>query len=256
MSQATPQDLRDLLRHRAIWAARPELREVYGEFFRRLLIEVADRGPILEVGAGPGFLKESSRRVISTDVVPSPWIDGRCDATRLPFRTGSLGGIVALDVIHHLPRPLEFLKEAGRVLGEGGRLAAIEPWISPASWWMYRWFHHEDCSLPRDLDRPFEGEGKEAMVGNCALPYALVKAHPLGYGELRAVRREPFLALPYLSTLGFRRERPMPRLCLSIARAMERALGPARRVAATRILLVWERAGAPQASLAGSLPSW
>ncbi len=247
MSQATPQDLRDLLRHRAIWAVRPELREVYGEFFRRLLAEVADRGAILEVGAGPGFLKESAGWVISTDVVPAPWIDGRCDATRLPFRSGSLGGIVALDVIHHLPRPLEFLTEAGRVLGHGGRLVAIEPWISPCSWWMYRWFHHEDCSIPRNLALPFEGEGKEAMVGNCALPYALLKAHPLGYGPLRVIRREPFLGIPYLSTLGFRRERPMPRLCLSVAQVMERALGAARGVAATRALLVWEKGGTPAA---------
>ncbi len=77
--------------------------------------------------------------------------------------------------------------------------------------------------------------------------YALLKAHPLGYGPLRVVRKEPFIGIPYLSTLGFRRERPMPRLCLSVAHAMERALGAARGVAATRALLVWEKGGTPPA---------
>ena len=49
------------------------------------------------------------------------------DATRLPFADGSFDAIVAQHVIEHFDRPDELLREWGRVLADGGRIAVATP---------------------------------------------------------------------------------------------------------------------------------
>jgi SAM-dependent methyltransferase len=194
----------------------------------------------LELGAGPGLMKQRWPEVIASDLAPQHWLDLACDGCRLPFQDGTLGAIVMLDVIHHLPEPLNFLSEAARVLRPGGRLVAIEPWITPASWVLYRYFHHEDCELGVDLAAPFRSTRKPAYEGNAAIPFQLTRI--AGQGPMRLVESQPFLGLEYLATLGFQRRKPVPRAMLRGAAALERLLGPLGRWNATRALLVWERA--------------
>jgi SAM-dependent methyltransferase len=198
--------------------------------------------PIVEIGAGPGFFKEYCPQLISTDVISTPYVDVVCDAGSLPFQSGSVGALVMVDVLHHLPKPLEFLAEAGRILHPGGRIAMIEPWITVPSYLLYRYFHHEDCSLAVDVRRPFGEVGKEAFDGNAALPFKLLKQYKPGAPSLRLLQAAPFLGLPYLATLGFRRARPIPQTLLGMARVCERFLSPLRKFVATRILIVWEHA--------------
>src|SRR5208282_1250180 len=127
MSTASPppSDLEFIARHRSVWAARPELRAVYHEFFAELLGAVQGRAPVVELGAGPGLFKEYHPRLISTDVILTRWVDVVCDACALPFPAQSVGALVMLDVLHHLPRPLEFMAEATRVLAPGGLMVMI-----------------------------------------------------------------------------------------------------------------------------------
>ena len=49
------------------------------------------------------------------------------DATRLPFESGRFDAVLIRDLLHHLPRPLDALAEAARVLRPGGALFLIEP---------------------------------------------------------------------------------------------------------------------------------
>ena len=234
-------DLEFIQRHRSVWAARPELRAVYHEFFAELLRMVQGRAPIVELGAGPGFFKEYYPGLISTDVIPTRWVDVVCDAGALPFPSESVGAMVMLDVLHHLPRPLDFMAEASRVLKPGGLIAMIEPWITPFSYLLYRYFHHEDCTLHVDLRCPFAACRKNAFDGNATIPYKLAQHYHHEPGELRLARQEPFLGLPYLATLGFKRARPLPGSLIRAARFCEKMLGPLGRWNATRALLVWEK---------------
>jgi SAM-dependent methyltransferase len=242
MTQVAMSDHEVIRQHRIIWAARPELRAVYQEWFTQLLRCVEGLHPIVEIGAGPGFFKAYFPQLISTDVVPTPYIDVVCDAGSLPFQSGSVGALVMVDVLHHLPKPLEFLAEAGRILHPGGRLAMIEPWITAPSYLLYRYFHHEDCSLAVDVRYPFGELRKRAFDGNAAIPFKLLKQFKPVAPALRLLQAEPFLGLPYLTTFGFKRVRPIPQTLIGIARVCERFLSPLRKFVATRILVVWEHA--------------
>jgi len=240
MTQLVMSDHEVVRRHRTIWAARPELRAVYHEWFAQLLHCVEGLHPIVEIGAGPGFFKEYFPQLISTDVVLTSYDDIVCDAASLPFQSGSVGALVMLDVLHHLPQPLAFLAEAGRVLRPGGRLAMIEPWITVPSYFLYRYFHHEDCSLKVDVRCPFGEVGKQAFDGNAAIPFKLLKRCNPGALSLRLVHADPFLGLPYLATMGFQRACPIPQTLIEITRVAERFLSPLRKFVATRIRIVWE----------------
>jgi hypothetical protein len=116
-----------------------------------------------------------------------------------------------------------------------------EPWITPFSYLLYRYFHHEDCTLDIDLRRPFEAGRKKAFDGNAAIPYKLARRFHREPGTLRLARQEPFLGLPYLATFGFKRSRPLPGRLIRAARFCEKMLGPLGRWNATRALLVWEK---------------
>ena len=228
-------------RHRAAWQARPELRLVYREWFDRLLVAAGARHPVVEVGSGPGFFKAAAPALIATDVRPDPALDVRCDAGALPFRAASLGAIVMVDALHHLPRPLDFLAEAARALRPGGRLAMIEPWITLPSWVLYRFFHHEQCRLRVDLARPFAADAKGVLEGNAAIPYLVLGRLRDAGLPFHLVRAEPFVALPYLATFGFKVGRPLPALLQRAARGGERLLAPLTRWLATRIFVVLEK---------------
>src|SRR5262249_2481278 len=162
-----------------------ELSAVYRDWFNRLLAPLQNHRPIVELGGGPGLLKSEAPYVVSTDVVALPWLDIVCDASSLPFRTGTIGGLLMVDFLHHLPKPLLFLAEAGRALQRGGRLAAIEPWISPVSYMIYRWFHHEQCRLRVHLSTPFGKDTKQPLDGNSAIPYKLLQSRAMEHLPFR-----------------------------------------------------------------------
>src|SRR5262249_9315041 len=139
--------------------------------------------------------------------------------------------------------PLAFLAEAARILRPGGRLAMVEPWITPPSWVLYRFFHQEDCRLGVDLERPFGAAPKAALDGNAAIPYlALARARRDGL-PLRVLRAGPCRGLPSPAPCAFRVRRPPPRAWAALGRAGEPVPRPARRWLATRALVVLEKSG-------------
>lgn len=238
-------------KHRRVWQQKRVLQRIYTqEFFARLVSYRKKDGACVEVGAGPGFFKEFFPELVSTDVVWSPWLDLVSDAQNLPFRTSSVSNIFGLDVLHHVATPMNFLLEAQRVLVPGGRQILIEPWITPFSYLVYRYFHQEDCILsarPWELHEPQPPSAKKAFDSNQAIPYLLfgprnrrqtLDALP-GFSLLVV---EPVCLFAYLLSMGFKPINLLPDFLYPVVSKIERATLPLwRSLAALRVLIVLEK---------------
>ena len=123
----------------------------------------------VELGAGPGNLKNHLAQAITSDLAPSPWINLVCDGYELPFPDGSLSHLVLLDVFHHLEAPNAFLREARRALAPAGRVILFEPYVSWSSLPVYAWLHHEPVAWRAPInfaDTPPRASGYHAAQGN------------------------------------------------------------------------------------------
>ncbi len=240
-----------LLRHRRIWEQKPILRRVYNdEFFARLLAARKQDGLSVEVGAGPGFLKQFAPEIVSTDLIWCPWLDAIADAQQLPFRSNNVTNVFGLDMLHHLATPMTFLGEVSRVLVPGGRLILVEPWITPFSYFIFRFLHQERCDLsetPWLSNQAGAIPEKMAFDGNQAIPYLLFgprhRSSTLGsLPELKLLALEPFCLFAYLLSGGFKPMNLLPESLYPALSKFERATAPLwRRIAALRVLLVLEK---------------
>ena len=248
--------LERLEEHRRLWEGKPELRAVYRVWFDQLLSGIPEGTRVLEVGSGPGLLAPAARderpdlRWISSDLLRAPWNDLVADAAQVPLATGSVGAVVGLDVLHHLPKPADFFREAARVLGGAGELRLVEPWITPFGWVIYRFFHQEDCRLGVDPWDPFP-PGKDSFDGNAAVPWRLVRLtrpwdwRHLGFEPPRWRRSNTFT---YLLSLGFRERSLLPAGLVRPLLLLDRLTRPLVPLTALRALLVWESRSEPLAS--------
>jgi SAM-dependent methyltransferase len=243
--------LERLLDHRRLWRIKPVLAGVYEPWFAALLAAAPPRAQVLEVGAGPGWLKEAARkrradlRWIASDLHPAPWNTVAADAGRLPFAAESFDAVVGLDVLHHLAAPADFFREAARGLRAGGRIALVEPWITPLSWPIYRFLHREECRLSVDPWRPFPEHGKDSFDGDAAVPWRMARDTPkerwneFGLRPPRVVRLNAFA---YLLSLGFRPASLLPAGSVPAVIAMDRATQPLAALTALRAVLTWDKA--------------
>ena len=136
-------------RESAFWERRrdePAHRELVERTADELCTFVAPPGPVADLGCGPGaHARALARRgYVVTGLDGSPRMvevaRGRAarddlDVTyevadvgaRLPFADGSLGGVLAVLVIQHLPDPASFIGEIRRCLRPGGHLLLTAP---------------------------------------------------------------------------------------------------------------------------------
>lgn len=207
-----------LAEHRRRWDEKPALRAVYSDYHRRMISALPPEGPILEIGCGSGHLRDvaTDRDVTAVDILPSPWTDVCCAAEALPFPANYFDGVVMLDTLHHLADPRAFFAEAVRVLRPGGRIALVEPGITPASWLFYRFVHEEPVDMGVDPlaaapGASAAGGGKDPFDGNQAIPTLLFtrQVHRTAFANtfpaLHLVRRDWLSLVAYPMTGGFQR---------------------------------------------------
>ncbi len=242
-----------VVRHQQIWERKPALERAYAVWFDALLEPLPAGSRVLEVGAGPAFLSRHARRKrpdlrwIATDVLSSPDNDLVVDAIRLPLGEATLDAVVGFDVIHHLARPGDFLRQAARTLRAGGQVVLIEPWITSLSYPIYHWIHHEQCLPEADPWQPFSTDhsgGKEAFEGNSAVPWKLLRsAHTEDWRRLGLGRPEVrlFNGFAYLLTLGFYRPSLLPGFLSGPFLWLDRALQGAAAFLALRARISWRR---------------
>jgi SAM-dependent methyltransferase len=159
--------------HLRQWEKKESIRLLYRDFHRRLL-ECCPKGSVLDIGGGTAHIKNFRPDIVSVDILSFPGIDVVADAHRLPFQDGTFAGVVMLDVLHHLERPIDFLKEASRVLKPGGRLAMLEPAMTTLARQFYHHFHEEPVAMDADPFAPVSVDPKrDPFDANQAIPSLL-----------------------------------------------------------------------------------
>lgn len=234
--------------HRGVWETKPSIRLLYRDFHRRLLGS-CPQGRVLDIGGGTAHVKEIRCDIVSTDILSFPGIDVVADAHRLPFADRYFAGVVMLDVLHHLERPIEFLNEASRVLKPGGRLAMIEPAMTSVARRFYDHFHEEPVDMSAD---PFAhvtiNPDRDPFDANQAIP-SLLFATPAARRRTEqavaslCVQRVEWLSLfAYPMSGGFQKWSLIPAALVPWMLAFEEKVPETiRKQIAFRMMIVLER---------------
>jgi len=239
-----------LLQHRRVWQEKEALRLIYADYHRRLLA-VCPPGPLLDIGGGSGHIKEFRPDAICADILPFPALDLVCDAHRLPFPAGHFAGIVMLDVLHHLLRPLDFLKEAARILRPGVVLAMIEPGMSLLSYPFYRYLHHEGADLRADPFAEPETSGRrDPFDSNQAIPTLLFERKRHASRLAQALPELQLRSIDWLSLFAYPLSGGFKSWCLVPAGQVRRLIRlenalplRLRKVFGFRLMVVLDRRG-------------
>lgn len=137
-------DFRTTQLRRQIIQQKAFLKRIYEEWYAAIASALPpEKGLVIEIGSGAGFLKDAIPDVITSELSLCSNVSMVLDGCRMPFADNTLRGIVMTDVFHHLPQPRCFFKGATRCVRPGGALVMIEPWVTPWSQMVYKKLHHE-----------------------------------------------------------------------------------------------------------------
>ena len=234
--------------HRTVWERKKTIRLLYRDFHRQLLENCPD-GRVLDIGGGTAHIKEFRPDIVSADILPFPGIDVVADAHRLPFPDQMFAGVVMLDVLHHLERPIDFLSEASRVLRPGGRLAMMEPAMTTLARRFYDRFHEEPVDMKADPFAAVEiNPDRDPFDANQAIPSLLFATEPARRRLEQTIPSLVVRSVDWLSLIaypmsgGFQKWSLMPAALVAPTLALERRVPVAmRRHLAFRMMVVLER---------------
>ena len=244
----------ELANQRAAWERKPALRSVYTTWYRRIRDELSAHEPTVEIGSGSGNFKAFAPGVIATDVINAgDWLDCLADARQLPFGDATIGNLVITDVLHHLPRPIDFLRDASRSLKPGGHLVILEPAATPWARFVLGLFHHEPVDLDHavfDEDGTPEPPNEGFVFANQAFGTLLFVDSPdetlRRVPDLRlvSVQRSDFIVYP--ATGGFSYYCLVPkRLAAPLQKIEARLVSRTGKLTAMRLMIVLEKPSAP-----------
>ena len=214
------------LRKQIIWS-KPFLKAIYDEWYGMLARELpVGEGKVLELGSGGGYCAQFIPGLITSEVFPCAGVRIVADAERMPFADRSMRAIVMTNVMHHVPDVRIFFEQASRCLRPGGKILMIEPWITPWSSFIYKYFHHEPFH-PEAADWTYSSTGPLSGA-NIAMPW-IVFARDRGkfetsYPEFSIERIQPFLPFRYMISGGVAMRSLMPGFTHSAWARFERML--------------------------------
>jgi SAM-dependent methyltransferase len=234
-----------LTERRRIWRSKKILGRLYHTWYG-LIADALRPGNTLELGGGSGNLKEFFPDTISSDILFAPWLDAVLDAHVLPFKNESLHNIVLFDVIHHLMEPAHFFSEAERVLTKKGRIIAMEPYISWASFFVYKFLHTEGMVWHiNPFKRGYLERKKNPFQGNQAIPTLIFKKYReqfiKNFPRLDIIGEERMDFVIYPLSGGFHNPSLCPLFLYPVLECLEKSLRPLNRFVAFRLFVVIEK---------------
>jgi SAM-dependent methyltransferase len=215
--------------HRTIIQHKPFLKSIYEEWYR-LLAQWLPGGdaPVIELGSGAGFAGEFLPGLITSEVCFFPSVQIIFDGQAMPFRNASLRAVTMVNVLHHVPDVRRLFEEASRCLKPGGRVVAIEPWVSSWSRLVYRNLHHEPFDATTE-EWAFP-KGGRLSAANGALPWIVIerdrKRWEAEFPDLRVKFIRRIMPFRYLVSGGIATRNLMPSFLFHFWRGFERLLDP------------------------------
>lgn len=216
------------LRSKIIWE-KPFLRRLYTDFYQEFK-NVSSRyngGVLVELGSGGGFLKTVIPHVVTSDILSLSGIDLNYSGMRMPFKERSLDAFFMLNVLHHIPDALVFLKEMERCLKAGGRIVMIEPANTLWARFIYQNFHHEPFDPSGDWT--VKGDGP-LTAANGAIPWIIFSRDRKKFEEqfpsLQIRKITIHTPFRYLISGGVSMRSLLPSFCYHLIKGIEIVLSP------------------------------
>jgi hypothetical protein len=205
------------------------LHKIYDQWYQMILRHLpGGPSPVVELGTGPGFLKELLPGLITSDLISCRNVDVILDGQELPFPARSLGAIVMVDVLHHIQKPRSFFISASRCIQIGGSILMIEPWNTHWSRWVYTHLHHENFD-PTIQEWELLST-KPLSDANGALPWILFSRDLAQFSRefpnWKVELIQPIMPVVYLLSGGFSTRFSPPSWCYSICQAIEKSISP------------------------------
>ena len=226
-------DVAATLRHAEVIRRKPFLKRLYIEFynlFKELTPKIPRDGTLVELGSGPGFIKDIIQEAITSDVLALPGVDKIFTALNMPFEDNSIRAIFMLNTLHHINDAENFFKETERCLKIGGKLIAIEPANTFWSRFIYQKFHHEQF----DTSGPWYFEGDSPLSSsNGAIPWIVFCRDKAEFEEkfpsLKVLRIKLHTPFRYIISGGFSIGQLLPSFTFNTISYIEKFLSPLNR---------------------------
>ena len=206
------------------------LKSVYKDFYKIIKSELkhSNKGQVVELGSGAGFIKKEIKNVITTDIMDLPNVDKpKVDAEKMPFKSNSLSAIVMLNVFHHINNPEKALKEFDRVLKKNGKIIMIEPSNTLFGRFLNQNFHHEEFKPNAGWKLTKKGP---LSGGNGAIPWIVFERDSdifkKKFNNLEIEKIEKHTILKYILSGGFSKPQLVPDNLIVLVEIFERLLAP------------------------------
>lgn len=198
--------------HRAVLDRKPLLRAVMTRTLRRCrdaderYFHSCAATARLELGSGTGLMRELYSDVLTSEVKLVPYVALAARGEELPFRSGILRAIYAINVLHHVSDPRALFREVARVSAPGGGAVFVEPHFGPVARMIYPILFRQERF---DMSEVSWGDHRRAHVStdaNQALSYLIFQRDreqwQNEFPELELLATVPHTHVSYLATGG------------------------------------------------------
>lgn len=173
---------------------------------------------VVEIGAGAGFSRSYlTGKVILTDVVANRWLDVAMDGGAMALRDESVDVLIISNALHHFSSPYAFVREAERVLKDGGLILINDAYCSLLLRLVLRLARHEGYSYDVDVFDPgaIANDPNDPWSGNNAVSNLLfdsTAAFETRFPNLKIVADHPCESLLFVASGGVTAKLPVPAL--------------------------------------------